>query len=125
MISLAHLRQAAIDRLKELAGAITPAPASLIVFGSFARSQAGPDSDVDVLAFRPVGLASDADDWRGSLGQWVGLANRTIGNPVNLIEIAADEVSALLDTDHSVWRDAATEGIVLVGLPLADLATAI
>lgn len=125
VLSLADLRHNVLDRLIELASAIVPAPASLVVFGSLARGEAGPDSDVDVLAVRPAGLARDADDWTDSLGRWVEQATRTVGNTVNLIEAAAEEIPALLGRKApSVWRDAASEGIVLSGSPLAELVKA-
>lgn len=125
VLSIANLRRNVLSQLTQLASAIAPAPASLMVFGSFARGEAGSDSDIDVLAVRPAGLATDADEWTDSLGRWADQATRVIGNPVNLIEAAAEEIPSLLRRrSPSVWSDAATEGIVLAGSPLADLAKA-
>lgn len=125
VISIANLRGVALERLKELAAHITPAPASLIVFGSFARGEASPESDIDVLAVRPAGLSGDADNWTDSVGQWAERATRVVGNPVNLIEAAVEEIPALLGgKGSSVWQDAAREGIVLTGSTLAELAKA-
>lgn len=53
VLSLADLRQAALERLGELALDVRPAPASLVAFGSFARGEADAESDLDVLAVRP------------------------------------------------------------------------
>ena len=73
---VAHLRREAIERLRTLATKIEPAPASLVVFGSFARGEAGTHSDVDVLAVRPSTLSgNDHDAWTDSLGQWVDVAD--------------------------------------------------
>lgn len=125
VISLVHLRRAAIERLIALAADITPEPVSLVVFGSFARGDADRDSDVDVLAVRPAGLVGDSEDWVDSLGVWVDRATKAVGNPVNLIEAALEEIPALLAReDRSVWQDAAREGIVLAGSPLTELAKA-
>jgi predicted nucleotidyltransferase len=125
VLSIANLRYSVLDRLTELASGIVPAPASLVVFGSFARGEASPGSDIDVLAVRPVGLPGDADNWTDSLGRWADQATRAVGNPVNLIEAAAEEIPALLRRKGpSVWQDAARDGIVLAGSPLADLAKA-
>jgi predicted nucleotidyltransferase len=122
VLLIANVRQAVLDRLTVLASGVVPAPASLVVFGSFARGEAGPDSDVDVLAVRPSGQARGVDEWTDSLGRWVDQASRAIGNPVNLIEAAAEEMPILLKRKGpTVWRDAAEEGVVLVGSPLADL----
>lgn len=123
--SIADLRRHTFERLRELASAVAPVPASLVVFGSFARGQAGPASDVDVLAVRPTGMDEGDSKWVDSLGRWTDQATAATGNPVNLIEIASDELSPLLRRPGpSVWREAATEGVVLVGQPLTELARA-
>lgn len=125
VLSIADLRRGVLDRIRGLASSIMPTPASLVVFGSFARGEAGPESDVDVLAVRPAGLPIEDDNWTDSLGRWVDVATRAIGNPVNLIEVTAEELPVLLARKgQSFWKDAATDGIVLVGMPLAELATA-
>ena len=123
--SIANLRHDALERAAHLASAIMPAPASLVVFGSFARGEADPDSDVDVLAVRPAGLPSDDNDWTDSLGRWVDQATRIIGNPVNLIETALEEIPELLERNGpSLWQDAAKEGVVLVGSPISTFGEA-
>jgi predicted nucleotidyltransferase len=118
------LRQAALDRLTVLALDIRPAPTSLVVFGSFARCEADSTSDLDVLAVRPPGLPIDDDGWTDSLGLWADRATRVVGNSVNLVETTIEEIPALLRRkDPSVWRDAAREGVVLIGSPLTDLSS--
>ena len=61
----------ALAEMREAARLIKPAPLSLVVFGSFARGEAGPDSDVNVLAVRPDEAADLEDVWH--LG-WAHLA---------------------------------------------------
>ena len=126
VLAVARLRQEAIERLRALAARIEPAPASLVIFGSFARGEAGTHSDVDVLAVRPSPLSGNAyDGWTDSLGRWVDLATRVVGNPVNLVEVSVEELPGLLSREApSLWADIAHEGIVLVGSTLADLAPA-
>ncbi|MHB1583475.1 MAG: MarR family transcriptional regulator [Acidimicrobiales bacterium] len=124
--SVASLRSAALERLGALAVEITPPPASLVVFGSFARGEAGPDSDFDVLAVRPPELSNGADgEWVDSLGRWADQAMRAVGNPVNLIEIEAAELPGLLaGPGPSVWHDAIRDGVVIAGAPLTEVAKA-
>ncbi|MGH9104746.1 MAG: MarR family transcriptional regulator [Acidimicrobiales bacterium] len=126
LVTVARLRQSGLERLRALAVEIVPPPASLVVFGSFARGEADVHSDVDVLAVRPPTLGGDdVDTWTDSLGHWADSAARALGNPVNLVEAAAEEVPDLLKAEApSVWADIAAEGIVLVGSSLADLARA-
>lgn len=125
VLSIANLRRNVLDRLSELASAIVPVPASLIVFGSFARGEADSESDVDVLAVRPLGLRDDDDGWADALWVWIDAATRAVGNPVNVIEAAAEEIPGLLRRrGPSVWTDIVRDGIVLVGSPLEELARA-
>jgi predicted nucleotidyltransferase len=123
---LAHLRQDAIEQLRALATKIEPSPASLVVFGSFARGEAGVHSDVDVLAVRPAPLSDDAHDaWTDSLGRWVDLATRVLGNAVNLVEASVEEIPGLLSREApSMWANIASEGIVLAGSTLPGLLAA-
>jgi hypothetical protein len=70
-------------------------------------------------------LPSDDDSWTDSLGSWADRATRVVGNPVNLIETTSEELPALLGRKGpSVWRDAAREGVVLIGSALTDVASA-
>jgi predicted nucleotidyltransferase len=122
--AIVGLREAALDRLTVLALDIRPVPTSLVVFGSFARGEADSTSDIDVLAVRPPGLPIEDDGWTDSLGSWADRATRVVGNPVNLVEATTEEIPALLRREgRSVWRDAAREGVVLIGSPLTNLAT--
>jgi predicted nucleotidyltransferase len=122
IVAIANLGREAVVHLERLARDIRPTPASLVVFGSFARGEAGAESDVDVLAVRPAGLPSKCDEWTDSLGVWADKATSALGNPVNVIEASVGELPGLLRRrGPSVWREAASDGIVIAGAPLRDL----
>jgi len=118
VLALSQLRESVMGRLSELAHAISPPPKSLIVFGSFARSETIATSDLDVLAIRAKEVAADDNDWIDALGAWERVARRIVGNPVNMMVVSADEVPALLRRRSGPWRTIASEGVVLVGRPL-------
>ena len=126
VVTVARLRQGAIERLRSLAVEIAPSPASLVVFGSFARGEAGTRSDVDVLAVRPPALTGeDLDAWTDSLGRWADRASSALGNPVNLVEASTEEIPDLLQQEApSVWADISAEGLVIAGSSLANLVAA-
>lgn len=124
VLALAEGWERCLARLRALAGDITPAPVSLVVFGSFARHQADRESDLDVLAIRPL-VAEDDERWTTSLGAWQDAARAVLGNPVNLLEIGAEELGTLSRRGtRSVWSEAAREGLVLVGASLGELGLA-
>jgi predicted nucleotidyltransferase len=124
VISLGNLRSMVIERLRSQAKTISPAPASLVVFGSFIRGEARSSSDVDVLAVRARHVAEDDQKWLEGLGHWVAQGARIIGNPVNLLTVGLDELPGLLRRKQSVWSEIAKDGLVLFGSRLPDLAQA-
>jgi predicted nucleotidyltransferase len=124
VLALGRLQEAVMARLADAAQHIAPAPASLLIFGSFARKEAVAASDLDVLAVRPRGVAADDDKWIDALGRWEAAARNVVGNPVNVLVVAIDEVPGLLRRRAGPWRAIAREGIPLVGPSLAALASA-
>jgi hypothetical protein len=119
--ALVNLRQSVLDRLQAEARIIEPAPASLVVFGSFATGLARAESDLDVLAVLPLGLPADDPRWIDSLGRWSDLAAHISGNAVSLTQAAAEEMPTLLRRRGSVWEGASQQGVVLVGRALGEL----
>jgi predicted nucleotidyltransferase len=114
LLALADARATAISRLSELAKSIKPAPASLVLFGSFARGTDDAESDLDVLAVRSDDVEPDDPSWLDSFGNWQDLARVAVGNPVNVIETSRHELPALART-RSLWRTIVDEAITLAG----------
>ena len=124
VVDLVDLRERTIDRLRVLAGAIRPAPASLVLFGSLARGEAEAESDIDVLVVRGADGDEDDERWNESLGDWRLEARRVTGNPVNHLEVSAAEISVRLRSRKPLWQDIHRDGVVLLGKSLAHLAGA-
>lgn len=122
--ALGRLSSLVVERIKADALQITPRPAALVIFGSFARGQANEDSDIDVLAVRPSHLAGDDLEWTDTLGRWSDLATEIIGNPVNLIEVSENEIATLLRSDEALWREILRDGETILGSDLRTLGTA-
>ncbi|ALA58311.1 nucleotidyltransferase domain-containing protein [Nitrospira moscoviensis] len=82
-------------------------PDKIILFGSHARGQAGPDSDVDLLIVMPVkgSKRRKATEIDGAL------ADRRI--PLDLIVVTPEEFERARHQVGSVLRPAALEGLVL------------
>lgn len=126
VLALADLRRSTLDRLGALALALAPAPASLIVFGSFVRGEADAESDLDVLAVRAAGVAADDEAWLDALGGWGRAARHVTGNPVELLSVGVEELPLLLRDggQGALWRSIQAEGVIVAGSPLAELAAA-
>jgi uncharacterized protein len=82
-------------------------PDRIILFGSHARGQAGPDSDADLLVIMSV---------QGSKRQQavqIDLALEGIPIPVDLIVVTPEEVEKYRDTTGTIIREAVREGKIL------------
>jgi predicted nucleotidyltransferase len=83
--------------------------AEVILFGSYARGDAGPDSDLDFLVVTP-----DAGDRHREM---VRLARvlRPLGAPVDVIVVSRAQLADWVGVDGSMLHAAVTEGRVLSG----------
>ncbi|HVB04970.1 MAG TPA: nucleotidyltransferase domain-containing protein [Acidimicrobiales bacterium] len=120
--TLGDVRHSVIQRLRGRAKLITPAPTSLVVFGSFARGEARAESDLDVLAVCPKGVAPDDAGWVDSLGAWESSARQIGGNAISTIVVGESELPSLLRRRSGPWSEIVRDGVALIGPPLADLA---
>jgi predicted nucleotidyltransferase len=124
VLELAAARDTVLAEIGHAAETLPVPPLSVIVFGSFARGEAGRDSDVDVVFVRPPGVGEDDDRWAASIEQWRTTVRTLTGNPVEVLEVAADEAATRLASSRQVWRDIRLDGRVVHGLSLAELAGA-
>lgn len=114
----------ALEEMGRLASALHPTPTSVIVFGSFARREAGVTSDIDVLVVRPSGTDEDDDRWTGALDSWRADLRRLTGNVVDILEVSADDAPAKLASRGQLWADIRRDGRVVHGLSIDDLRAA-
>ncbi len=110
----------AIDRLRSLASRVSPAPASIAIFGSVARGTATVQSDIDVLVVRPMTVCEDDEDWNSSLALWAERVGSATGNPVRILEVDEDELTERFDADSAIWQDILAEGLTIVGTDLRE-----
>jgi DNA-binding transcriptional ArsR family regulator len=124
VLTLARAREGVVAELSQAATELQPPAAGIVLFGSFARGEAGPGSDLDVLVVRPAGIDSEDEAWGSSLERWRRHATRLTGNPVQVIEVGEEEVTKLARSRRSVWEAVRVEGVVIAGRPLAEISGA-
>jgi predicted nucleotidyltransferase len=112
MCSRPHTRS---PRRPRAASKIRPAPVSVITFGSFARGDSEPDSDIDVIIVRPTGIDADDDRWTQTIERWRTIVSRVAGNTVEILDVDADSVAAKLSGGTQLWRDINRDGQVVFG----------
>ena len=118
--SLARSRDRVLSELGELAKLMVIPPVSIIVFGSFARGEAGRESDVDIVMVRGSCVEASSE-WSEGLDEWRRSARRLTGNEVEVMEVDEFDVSLRLRSRRPVWQDIRREGIVVFGKTLQEL----
>jgi hypothetical protein len=125
VIDLARSRNAVLESIGVGAAALPIPPASVIVFGSFARGGAGRESDVDVVVVRPDEISEDDEAWSASIERWRNESTATAGNTVQILEVSASEAHSRLRGNTHLWRDIHRDGVVIHGLTIRELSDAI
>ncbi len=124
LLALARSTDIVLDEMGRLAGALPQPPVSVIIFGSFARREADLDSDIDVVVVRPSEVHEEDDEWSASLEAWRRDVRRLTGNPVEVLEVSADEAATKLAGRTQVWTDIRRDGRVVFGLGINELRAA-
>jgi Nucleotidyltransferase domain. len=110
---LAAMSEQLVDRLRT-AIAAWEEPASLaFLFGSVARRQAGPRSDLDLLVVRQRDCDPDSDVWRSQLVQLQQAATAMTGNDARVLEIGEEDLGG--GRIEPVLDDVLREGVELLG----------
>ena len=107
-----------IHEMLQIAEALPVHPASLIIFGSFARGEADNESDIDTLMIRPSGVGDSDEAWSASVQRWIDSVGEASGNRVEALEANEDEVAARLDREGSVLQDIERDGLIIHGTSL-------
>jgi hypothetical protein len=110
---VADLRERTLAQWRTQANNLQPPPATLAVYGSWARGEARPGSDVDVLVVLPAELsAGDEDDYREQVAAWCAYAGRVSGLPVAALVATADDAAVL---GRELAAQIISDAVVIVG----------
>lgn len=110
---LALLRAHLLNRARELISAWTVAPRLVMIFGSVARGEAGPLSDLDLLVIRPAQIAEDREDWREQLNLLEQELTEWTGNDARILEYGEGDLQ--YEAVRGVIEAAIAEGVELHG----------
>ncbi len=121
LLGLSRADDAVELEIGEIARRLPHRPVSVIVFGSLARGTAGVGSDIDLVVVRPDDIDEDDDGWAASIEQLRSAVAHLTGNPVEVLEVGADQAAARLADDDGLWAAIRRDGVVVHGLSLDDL----
>ena len=119
--SMKDLRYLVLEAVGDCTALQNSRPELVIVFGSFARGEADADSDLDVVIVRPADVDDTDSAWAESIVSLNQDLARTLGNPVNILEVGAKDLERRLNSRSELWRSIRNEGIVVYGHAPANL----
>jgi len=110
---LASLPAQVLDRLRDAISRWELLPTLVVLFGSVARGEATPESDLDLLVVRPAGCEPDGPVWQEQLAKLQAQASGWTGNDTRILQFSEQELTD--GEPQQVLTDAARDGIELYG----------
>lgn len=115
ILQLASQRATLLTRLEQALDDWRVRPVYAALFGSAARGQMRPDSDIDVFVVRPDD--ADPDTWETQTGELAAAMTRWTGNDTRVLDMAEAEVRAGATGGDPVLRSIVDEGLSVAGRP--------
>ena len=107
-----------LDRVKDELAQWELAPVTACMFGSAARGQGGPGSDIDILLVPSDDLAASEDieeAWQAQADRLVAKVRSWSGNPCEVLELTLAEISAAVARDDRLANDLRRDALPLAG----------
>ena len=96
-------------------------PVSVVWFGSTARGQASPTSDVDLLVVRPSSVDIEDSGWARDVADLGGMVQSWTGAPCEVLEYDPAELEELATSGDPLVVELCRDGVTLAGADLSDL----
>ncbi len=104
-----------VDWIGEAVASWTISAEAVWLFGSTARGDAGPESDVDIVVVRPSHLDAESGEWGTQLSALAEAVHKRSGNGREILEYAWSELADLLDAGDPVSGSLRRDALVVVG----------
>lgn len=119
VLSAARARATVLTRLIEAAAALDPTPIHVSVFGSFARREAGPDSDIDLLV---VTADPEPDDrWYAQLRDLGNEVQAWTGNRLEYLSFTTSDLTAVALAEEPIVGSWTSDSVTVLGDPIESL----
>lgn len=120
--ALASMRTCLLTRLHDELAQWRVLPEAAWLFGSTARREAGPASDIDLLLVRPPLASAEEDNlWSGQIDALRERVREWSGNELEVLVLSADELRHLRDAGGRLIDDLRADAVVLVGSAVRDI----
>lgn len=115
IVELASLRQRLVDRIAgEVRDWTLPAEA-VWLFGSTARGQEGPGSDIDLVVLRAPAVDEDDPAWEEQLSRLTEGVHAWTGSPVDLVEHDRASLTVLVSSDDRFVDELRRDAVTVTG----------
>ena len=115
VIAAMGLRQKLFERIKGKVASWKIQPVSLAIFGSAARGDGTPESDIDLLVIRSNQVDEDSPVWQEQLYELSQLIYRWSGNQASLIQADEREIRQMVKSKKPILTSIKRDAIYLVG----------
>lgn len=116
IMMLANLRERLIQRMREAVLSWVIAPVAVWMFGSAARGDAGPHSDIDVLIVRHDTVDLDSESWQQQLSNLSSAVTAWSGNDCQILEFSRSELAELVASDERLVTELRSDALVIAGI---------
>jgi predicted nucleotidyltransferase len=108
-------------RLRDWLEDCRPIPASVTVFGSFARRTGDSESDIDIAIVRPNNVNEDDDRWTTLRYELAERVERWSGNHCQIVELSVSELKAAADQNEPLIASIRADGRTISGREIDQL----
>jgi Nucleotidyltransferase domain len=119
--ALAGLRSAFLSRLRDAFSTWKVQPLHASLFGSTARGDGAPDSDVDLFVVRPADIDGEDPMWSDQLADLSDLVFASTGNRAGIVDLAEQDIEQMLDENPPILAELGRDAIDLAGISLREL----
>lgn len=119
VLSIARARATVLERLTRAADLLRPAPVLVSLFGSFARGDAGADSDIDLLIVTPAEVV--LDDWEEQVQALAAQVLAWTGNRLECVILSEHHLRQVVEAGEPIVASWLDEAVTLSGSPLSTL----
>ena len=115
-----NARQEFLRRLGEACSRLQPEPTTAALFGSVARRESGPDSDIDLLLVIPDTTDTQAEVWTDQLDSLRRQVLAWTGNRLEPIVVTSAHLRTLNDAGEPITRSWQDEAVTVFGTDVAN-----
>lgn len=122
VVELLKADRALPGRLRSALRTWDPVPRSAVLFGSAARRDGDPESDVDVLLVRPIPMSATAKrDWARQVHELRSEVHRRTGNRLQVLDWTLPELRRHAASREPLIDELLADGVTVHGTKLDEL----